>query len=100
MNMFLHHVLCFLLYLHHCTHAYTHCTALTPKPNSFICHIVGHFSLRLLLSQRYLLKHVCIIKHAEHGAAICAQCDTRGKGSHTELTGASICMEEHVGNTR
>jgi len=45
------------------------------------------------------LKHVCFIKHAEHGAAICAQCDTRSEGLHIGLAAASICMEERDGNT-
>lgn len=73
-------------------HAHAHCTALTPKSNSFICHTDGQFSLGLLPTQCYM-QRISIIKHAEHGAAICAQCDTRGKSLHIEVTGASICMK-------
>lgn len=40
------------------------------------------------------VKHVGVIKHAVHGAAICAQCDMSGEGFHTGRAGASICTGE------
>lgn len=80
-------------------HVDGHSTVQTRTSNSFICHTNGLFSLGLQHPERYLPKHVCIIKPTEHEAAICAQCDTRGKGSHAELTGASICTEDHNGNS-
>lgn len=43
--------------------------------------------------------NVCLLKHAEHGAAICAQWDVRGEHLHEEHAGTSICMEERDGNT-
>lgn len=80
-------------------HVDGHSTVQTRTSNSFICHTNGLFSLGLWQTEHYLWEHVCIIKHTEHKAAICAQCDTRGKSSYAEVTGASICTEDRNGNS-
>lgn len=61
----------------------------------FVIRMANLFCASRCLSRSIL----SVIKHAEHAAAICAQCDTRGRGLNTEHTGASICMEERDGNT-